>query len=192
MYENSIFVMYGDHYGISQNHNRAMSKFLEKDEITPFDTVQLQRVPLIIHIPGYDKNETIHDIAGQIDVKPTIMHLLGIEGRDDIQFGSDLFSPERESFTVLRDGSFITDDYVFTNGTCYDKATEAEEEIVDPETEVSACEQYFERQETILSIPIRSFTVICCATSRQKKINNRFIMKRRRQCNCLLLFFLVY
>ncbi|WP_017729286.1 LTA synthase family protein [Halalkalibacterium ligniniphilum] len=138
LYEDSIFIIYGDHYGISENHNRAMSMFLGKDEITPFDTIQLQRVPMIVHIPGYDKHEINHTVSGQIDLKPTIMHLLGIESKKDIQFGSDLFSPERESFAVLRNGSFITEDYVFTNETCFNKEDGTK-------TERSYCEPYFDR-----------------------------------------------
>nr|MCX3330923.1 sulfatase-like hydrolase/transferase [Bacillus pacificus] len=51
-YENSMIVFMGDHYGISEAHNKALGEFLGKDEITPYDTVQLQRVPFIIHIPG--------------------------------------------------------------------------------------------------------------------------------------------
>ncbi|WP_017729178.1 LTA synthase family protein [Halalkalibacterium ligniniphilum] len=140
LYEDSIFILYGDHYGISENHNRAMSMFLGKDEITPFDTIQLQRVPMIIHVPGLTEPETIHTVSGQIDLKPTIMHLLGIDSKNDIQFGSDLFSPERESFVVLRDGSFVTDDYVFTKGICYDKETGTD-------VEQSYCEPYFEKVE---------------------------------------------
>lgn len=34
LYDNSIIVLYGDHYGISENHNEAMGQFLGK-EITP-------------------------------------------------------------------------------------------------------------------------------------------------------------
>lgn len=52
LYDNSIIVMYGDHYGISENHNKAMAQYLGKDAITPFDTAQLQRVPFFIHIPN--------------------------------------------------------------------------------------------------------------------------------------------
>ncbi|CAM5496461.1 hypothetical protein [Bacillus safensis FO-36b] [Bacillus safensis subsp. safensis] len=51
LYDNSIFVLYGDHYGISENHNEAMGQFLNK-EITPFEEVQLQKVPFVVHIPG--------------------------------------------------------------------------------------------------------------------------------------------
>ncbi|CAH0176068.1 Lipoteichoic acid synthase 2 [Peribacillus sp. Bi96] len=136
LYEKSIIVMYGDHYGISENHNSAMSQFLGK-EITPFESVQLQRVPLIIHVPG-QKGKTISTVSGQIDVRPTLMHLLGIKTDDFIEFGKDLFSEETIEFTVLRDSSFITKDYLYTMDTCYDKKTGAM-------TERDPCENYLEK-----------------------------------------------
>ncbi|MHC5562239.1 LTA synthase family protein [Bacillus spizizenii] len=125
LYENSMIVFMGDHYGISEAHNDAMAEFLGKDEITPYDNVQLQRVPFIIHIPGItdQKPETISDAGGQVDVRPTLMHLLGIETKGDIQFGNDLLSDDRTPFAVLRNGSFITNDYVYTKNTCYSQKT---------------------------------------------------------------------
>ncbi|WZY01897.1 LTA synthase family protein [Bacillus sp. FSL W7-1360] len=122
LYEDSIFILYGDHYGISQNHNKAMAKFLGKDEITPYDTVQLQRVPLFIHIPGQE-GKTIDTVSGQIDIRPTLLHLLGIDTKGEIQFGSDLFSPDYEPYTVLRNGDFITDEVISTGNACYDRKT---------------------------------------------------------------------
>lgn len=122
LYDNSIIVIYGDHYGISENHNMAMAQYLGKEKITPFDSIQLQRVPLIIHIPG-QKGQTISTVSGQIDFKPTMLHLLGIETRDQIEFGTDLFAKNRSEITVLRDGSFITKDHVYTDNKCYDKRT---------------------------------------------------------------------
>lgn len=138
MYEDSIFILYGDHYGISELHKKAMAQFLGKEEITPFDHIQLQRVPLYIHIPGHDQHEMISSVAGQIDLKPTIMHLLGIVDKNDIQFGTDLFAPKRQPFVVLRNGSFITEKYLFTEGVCYDKETESE-------IDIAYCEPYFDR-----------------------------------------------
>ncbi|NJI51040.1 LTA synthase family protein [Bacillus subtilis] len=124
LYDNSVIVLYGDHYGISENHNEAMGQFLGK-EITPFEEVQLQKVPLVIHIPGITdkKPQTIETVGGQIDIRPTLMNLLGIDTKDQIQFGNDLLSDEKLDFTVLRDGSFITDQVVYTDGACYDKET---------------------------------------------------------------------
>lgn len=125
LYENSVIVLMGDHYGISENHNEALAQFLGKDEITPYDTIQLQRVPFIIHMPGITDQhpELISDISGQIDVKPTLLHLLGIDTSNMIQFGQDLFSPERTSFAVLRNGSFITKEYISVSNMCYDRDT---------------------------------------------------------------------
>ncbi|WP_174734626.1 LTA synthase family protein [Mesobacillus harenae] len=121
IYEDSIIVLYGDHYGISENHNPSMEQFLGK-EITPFESVQLQRVPMIIHIPGHE-GKTISTVSGQIDLRPTLLNLAGIDSKKDIEFGSDLFAQDREEFTILRDSSFITKDQVYTKGSCYDKAT---------------------------------------------------------------------
>lgn len=141
LYEDSIIIMYGDHYGISENHNKAMGQFLGK-EVTPFVSTQLQRVPLIIHIPGQE-GKTISTVSGQIDLKPTILHLLGFDTKKDIEFGSDIFSKDKMEFTVLRDGSFITKDYVYTRDTCYDKKTE---EPIDR----NACEPYMEKAKNEL------------------------------------------
>jgi lipoteichoic acid synthase len=128
MYDDSVFILYGDHYGISENHNKAMGEYLGK-EITPFESVQLQKVPMLIHIPGEEGavNETV---GGQIDLKPTILNLMGIKVEDDIRFGNDLFSQERSDFAVFRDGSFITKDHVYTKYKCYNKS---DGEITDAE-----------------------------------------------------------
>jgi lipoteichoic acid synthase len=142
LYEDSIIVIYGDHYGISENHNRSMEQYLGK-EITPFVSTQLQRVPLIVHIPGHE-GKTISTVSGQIDLRPTLLNLAGIDTKQDIQFGTDLFSEKQDNFVVLRDGSFITDDVVYTKGTCYDKVTE------EP-TDQASCEPYMEQAKNELS-----------------------------------------
>jgi len=137
LYEDSIIVMYGDHYGISENHNEAMSQYLEK-EITPFESAQLQRVPMFIHVPGSDKGKVVEEVSGQIDIRPTILHLLGVETSKDMQLGADIFSEDHEEFVVFRDGRFVTDKVVYAGNVCYDKETG---EATDPEI----CAPYMER-----------------------------------------------
>ncbi|MFY0519607.1 LTA synthase family protein [Lysinibacillus sp. UGB7] len=123
VYDNSIIVMYGDHYGISENHNKAMAQYLGKESITPYDNAMLQEVPLFIHIPGSGEGKEMQEVSGQVDIRPTILHLLGIETSKDMQLGADLFSPEHEDFVIFRDGRFVTDKYVYAGEACYDKAT---------------------------------------------------------------------
>ncbi|WP_111438954.1 LTA synthase family protein [Psychrobacillus insolitus] len=137
LYDNSIIVMYGDHYGISENHNNAMSQYLEK-EITPFESAKLQNVPLFVHIPNSGVGEEVTEVAGQIDVRPTILHLLGIDTSKDMQLGADLFSEEHEDFVVFRDGGFVTDELVYTKNVCYDSATGVE-------IAVESCQPYIDR-----------------------------------------------
>lgn len=142
LYENSVIVMYGDHYGISENHNEAMAQYLDK-EITPYETAQLQRVPLFVHIPGYGEGHVDEEVGGQIDLRPTVLHMLGVETTKDMQFGGDLFSDEHKEFVVFRDGRFITDENVFAGNVCYDRETGAE---VDP----AQCESFSEQAMTEL------------------------------------------
>lgn len=117
LYDNTVIVMYGDHYGISTNHNAAMSK-VTGDKITPYKNAQLQRVPLFIHVPGV-KGKTIHKYGGEIDVRPTILHLLGINTKDYISFGSDLLSPDHNEVVPFRNGDFVTPEYTQVSGKCY-------------------------------------------------------------------------
>lgn len=123
LYDNSIIVMYGDHYGISDNHNKAMAKYLGKDTITPYDAAKLQRVPFFIHIPGSNKGKVMHEVAGELDIRPTILHLLGLNTTQDVQFGQDLLSKEYKNFIVFRDGRFVTDRVVYAAETFYDSKT---------------------------------------------------------------------
>ncbi|MET3658315.1 LTA synthase family protein [Sporosarcina psychrophila] len=143
LYDNSIIVMYGDHYGISENHNKAMGMYLDK-EITPYDNAKLQRVPLYIHIPGYGKGKTMDEVSGQIDLKPTLLHLMGLETKDDMYLGSDIFSPDHEPFTIFRDGRFVTDKNVYAQEVCYDSKT-------GEETDMAECEPFIERAATELN-----------------------------------------
>ncbi len=146
LYENSIFVLYGDHYGISEYHNDALGEFLDK-EITLYDSIQLQRVPLIIHIPG-QSGKIIDAVGGQIDIKPTILNLLGIENEKDMMFGSDLFAADRPHLVALRDGSFITNDYVYTKQKCFNRLSGEEEEA-------EKCEPYIEQVQRQLDLSDR-------------------------------------
>lgn len=121
LYENTVIVMYGDHYGISENHNEAMAKVIG-EEITPFVSAQLQRVPLFIHVPGV-KGEVVDKYSGQVDIMPTVMHFLGVNTRDYLLVGNDILSEEFQEVVPFRNGDFVTPDVTQVGGTCYVTAT---------------------------------------------------------------------
>ncbi|QTD42779.1 LTA synthase family protein [Sporosarcina sp. Te-1] len=121
LYDNSVIVLYGDHYGISDNHKKAMAQIMGED-ITPLESANLQRVPLFIHVPGM-KGSVNHTYGGQTDLLPTLMHLLGIETKDFVQFGSDLFSDEHNEVVPFRNGDFVSPTIDSINEKFYDNQT---------------------------------------------------------------------
>lgn len=121
LYDNTMVVLYGDHYGISDNHNKAMSQVIGK-EINEFESTQLQRVPLFIHVPGID-GKVMHQYGGQIDLLPTVLHLLGVNTKDYIQFGSDLLSKDHRQVVPFRDGDFVTNEITAIGNKYYDNQT---------------------------------------------------------------------
>jgi lipoteichoic acid synthase len=121
LYDNTMIVLYGDHYGISDNHNAAMEQVMGK-EITPYESANLQRVPLFIHVPGM-QGETNHTYGGQTDLLPTLLHLLGIETQNFVQFGSDLLSEEHNEIVPFRNGDFVSPSIYSINEKYYDNKT---------------------------------------------------------------------
>lgn len=125
IYQNSIFVIYGDHFGISNTDNKDLASALGKDPDTwnEFDNAQMQRVPLMIHIPGYTKGSVNHEYGGEIDVLPTLLHLLGIDDKDYLHFGTDLLSPQHDQVVAFRNGNFVTPKYTILGGKAYNNQT---------------------------------------------------------------------
>lgn len=122
LYDNSMIIMYGDHYGISQNHDKAMAKVLDM-EINRLDSAaSLQRVPLFIRVPGIEGGVN-HQYGGQIDLLPTLMHLLGIESKDYVQFGTDLLSTDHDELIPFRNGDFVSPTITSVDGKFYDSTT---------------------------------------------------------------------
>jgi lipoteichoic acid synthase len=121
LYDNSIIIMYGDHYGISENHNKAMEQVIGK-EITPFESTGLQRVPLFIRVPGVEGGIN-HEYSGQVDLLPTLLHLLGIDTKNNVQFGTDLLSEQHDDLVPFRNGDFVSSKFTAVDGKFYDSKT---------------------------------------------------------------------
>lgn len=124
LYENSMIVLYGDHYGISESRIEQTKELFGKDRWTAFDTLQAQKVPLIIHLPGQDQGAITHTYGGQIDVLPTLLNLVGYDQTDELMLlGHDLLSPNNEQLVAFRNRNFVTKDYSYIKGDVYDSQT---------------------------------------------------------------------
>lgn len=138
LYNNSVIVLYGDHYGISDTRNLKLAPLLGKSASTwnSFDDAQMQRVPLMIHIPNDHNGGVQHQYGGEIDFLPTLLHLLGINSEKYIQFGTDLFSPEHNQVVAFRNDNFVTPKYTVIGNTIYENQTG--QIITHPSKEVKA------------------------------------------------------
>lgn len=134
LYENSIIVLYGDHYGISNSRNPALAPLLDKNSETwsSYDNAMLQRVPYMVVIPGMDKGKVIETYGGEIDMLPTLEHLLGIDSKNFLQVGQDLLSPNHSQIVAFRSANyFVTPEYTSYSGRTY--YTKTGEEITNPD-----------------------------------------------------------
>nr|WP_125767379.1 LTA synthase family protein [Lapidilactobacillus wuchangensis] len=127
--KNSLIMLYGDHYGLSSKNNTALAPLLnsddnkaasdediqDTDDWTPFDNTQLQRVPLIFHMPGL-KGGIQKQYGGEIDVLPTLLHLLGQDTSNYVMFGQDLLSKQHQQLVAFRNNNFVSDKYTVLGG----------------------------------------------------------------------------
>ncbi|PPA71047.1 LTA synthase family protein [Jeotgalibacillus proteolyticus] len=133
MYENTIFVLYGDHYGISSEYENGLNELIGPSA-TPLSRMENKRVPVLIHIPGL-KGNTVDKVAGQIDIRATVLHLLGEKTEEYMSFGENLLNENRKGMVVFRNGDYISESTMYTNGQCYeiDHGNQLEEEECEAE-----------------------------------------------------------
>ncbi|MDQ0218447.1 LTA synthase family protein [Peribacillus cavernae] len=129
IWDDTIFIVYGDHYGLLPKDKSEVKKLLN----VTFEEKSRFNIPLIIHHPKQKTGET-HDIVGsQMDIYPTLTSLLGID-RPLVQFGKPL-DIERKGYVGFAYEttrySFYSDDYdyiashdgIFSSGKCINNET---------------------------------------------------------------------
>ncbi|MGN1407926.1 LTA synthase family protein [Lactobacillus sp.] len=117
LYQKSMIVIYGDHYGLSNDEYTTLAPLIGKDpsDWSSFNTAQMQKVPFMIHASNL-KGAIKDTLAGEIDVLPTLLHLLGINNSQYVQFGTDILSSEHKQIVVFRNGTVITPTYTLIGG----------------------------------------------------------------------------
>lgn len=119
--ENSIIIVYGDH-GAGLTCTEDIKKLYKENKIeyTEFEDITKDiHIPSGIKIPGVDDSDTIERAVSKIDIKPTILDLLGVE--DNFSMGSTIFSEKDYSF--IKGLGFITSKNYCINDKYYDRKT---------------------------------------------------------------------
>lgn len=105
--DSSIVIVYGDHTAIPDWDREELEWLLGRSLKEDWKWREVQKVPLIIRIPG--NGRAVRDdktATGLLDVPETAMSLLGFDFPRG--FGRDLFDPKAAEPVVFRNGSYIT------------------------------------------------------------------------------------
>ncbi len=152
LWDESIVIFYGDHDSGLMKADSEIAQFGgAKGEDLTFNQMKGE-VPMFIHLPGNAEAGVYQQVGGQIDISPTIMHLLGISPKGKYMMGTPLFQ-EDNRLVVFRTGAYTTNhvyyqpslDGKFENGTCFDTKTKNK-------TTLEACKKDYEEATDQLEI----------------------------------------
>ena len=113
-FRNTLFVFCADHY-LNPDFDR-----------TPFNYVASCTIPIFIYDPARDTGEWRQEVAGQVDVAPTVLDLLGYTGTYS-GFGHSLLDttlPDEDRYVVNRIGEayqLITSQYILDYDPAHEK-----------------------------------------------------------------------
>lgn len=141
LWDHTILAFYGDHDN-SITDKTYYERFLGKP-LSDLDMHQiLNQVPLLIHLPDGGHAGVTEEPAGQLDLAPSLLHLLGISSQPYYMMGQNLFAAAgtdhaADRLVVLRSGAFTdgkqyyipSADNLFENGSCYDLASREPGEV---------------------------------------------------------------
>jgi phosphoglycerol transferase MdoB-like AlkP superfamily enzyme len=115
LYDNTVIAFYGDHHGLNCGMEDVMgsvSNFIGRE----YDYDEMLNIPMLIHVPNSNINETIHTTGGHIDFLPTIANIMGLTLDNKLILGQDLANAS-EGFvaftTYLFEGSFAINEVIF-------------------------------------------------------------------------------
>jgi len=151
LWDHTILVFYGDHDN-SINETTFYEQFLGKS-LSAMDMYEIMhQVPLLVHLPGENTGSIDASPAGQLDLSPSLLHLLGISREPYYLMGNNLFSGH-ERLVTLRSGAFADagllyvpgENGQFSSGTCYSLDTRGT-------VPVEQCRTGYEESRTRLQI----------------------------------------
>jgi len=140
LYDESVIVVFGDHYGM-QMYNYEMLDFIEEKDHA-YNMVETEinyiNVPFGIHIPGVNHME-INKTVSKLDIKPTICVLTGED--DGLSLGTSMFGDK--DFACLNNGIIVTDNYYY-NGNWYYRSNGNQIDVNSCSNELKERLEYYE------------------------------------------------
>lgn len=117
MWEDTIFVIYGDHFGL-QPSGLSENDFTLLQELVGHDYTFLDQfnIPFIVSVGGQTISDINLTVGSQIDMMPTVANMLDLSLEDYVHFGQDINNYPNNLFGMryyMPYGSFFNNDIVF-------------------------------------------------------------------------------
>ncbi|MFS0724520.1 LTA synthase family protein [Paenibacillus sp. 1P07SE] len=124
IWEDSVVAVYGDHLGLPM-YALADTDKRQLEQLTghPYSYPDMLNIPLVISVPGQTGPQRLEQAGGQVDLLPTLAHLLALDSGREVWFGQDLLEADDNVLPqryYLPTGSLVTDGAVFIPGRGYD------------------------------------------------------------------------
>ena len=120
LYENSVILVYGDHYGMTM-YDEDLMEFLGENKQN-YNAARMQfefsNVACGMRIPEI-QNRTIDYPVSKVDLKPTLMQICGIE--DTFSLGTSIF--KQKPYVCVNNGKIIAGEYYYDAENWYDLKT---------------------------------------------------------------------
>lgn len=103
--DNTLVAIVGDHAGIHKYYNQDINSLSDPKDWFLYDGTP--RIPMILWSKNITTPKTFDTIGGQIDIMPTLLYSLGIEGKEyeNTALGRNLLNTNK-SFAITRDNTF--------------------------------------------------------------------------------------
>lgn len=102
---NSVIIIYGDHQAVPDEEWARAKPYAHDAVGLRLDDTLHRRVPAFIIIPGASSGGIVERPCGQIDLAPSVLHLLGVPAANEFFLGENLFR-DAPPLVYFRTGAF--------------------------------------------------------------------------------------
>lgn len=158
--DRSVVVIYGDHPAPLPRESTELQKFLGlgAQGMDDYNWLSLQKVPLLIHIPGYSNSQILSKTGGHADLFPTLLGLLGEDASQYPLLGHDLLNSPAPGLAISRSGAMYYGNRLYNvpARTVYDLNTGKVLPWEDSDPALKLYQEYLQKTDFIFRYDLQS------------------------------------
>ncbi|TLM92759.1 MAG: hypothetical protein FDZ75_05865 [Actinobacteria bacterium] len=166
MWDDSVVVVYGDHFGLPAPRNASEAKALRALAGHDYNKADRAMVPLIIHLPGQKTGTRVAMPVGQVDLFPTLADALDLDVSATVHFGRSILRSGGGLIVaggLLGQGAYVDDSVLCIPGVDFQRSEVFDARTREKSTVLAASEAKLKNAKKLLdmsaeyvgSLPIR-------------------------------------